>query len=163
MKNKKLGIILVIVGVSLGLIMFGLTMQLEKITAQLCDCSHSSDKMLVATHMGIGVVFSIISLGIYLLLFEKSELAILKRLEDEKNKRLDKEKFEILLSGMDEYEQTTLRAIKEQKGITQNTLRLRTDMSSAKLRLVLTELEKRGLIKKVTKGRTFSIFLKKDY
>lgn len=163
MKNKKLGFILIITGVLLGIILLTLMSQLEKITHQLCNCSHSSDKVLMMTHMGIGVIFSIISLGFYLLLFEKSELAILDRLEDDKNKKINESKFDTLLRGMDDYEQLVLRSIKQQDGITQNTLRLRTDMSSAKLSLVLTELEKRGLIKKIKKGKTFSVFLKEDF
>ncbi|MAH03202.1 transcriptional regulator, partial [Candidatus Pacearchaeota archaeon] len=45
-------------------------------------------------------------------------------------------------------------------GITQNILRLRTDMSKAKLSYVLQELEKRNLIKRVKKGKTLEVFLK---
>jgi len=163
MKNKKLGIILIIAGVALGIVVLMMMWQLETLARQLCDCSHSSDKLLVGTHAGIGIVFSIISLGFYLLFFEKSEFAILERLEGEKKEKASNDKFEILLRGLDEYEQTALRAVKMQDGITQNTLRLKTDMSGPKLSLVLGELEKRDLIKKVKKGKTFSIFLKEGF
>ena len=53
-----------------------------------------------------------------------------------------------------------MKAIKEQDGITQNTLRLRVDMSKAKLSYVLQELEKRNLIKRIQKGKTLAIYLK---
>ena len=58
---------------------------------------------------------------------------------------IEKQKFEIILKALDSFEQKVMKAIKEQDGITQNTLRLRVDMSKAKLSYVLQELEKRGL------------------
>ena len=54
-----------------------------------------------------------------------------------------------------------IKAIKEQEGITQFTLRLRTDLSKSKLSDILTKFEKRGLIVRQPKGKTLSIFLKK--
>ena len=53
-----------------------------------------------------------------------------------------------------------IEAIREQDGITQNTLRLRVNMSKAKLSYVLQELEKRGLIKRIEKGKTLAIYLR---
>ena len=52
--------------------------------------------------------------------------------------------------------------MRDQEGITQNTLRLRVDMSKAKLSYVLRDLEKRDLITKVKKGKTHAVFLKKN-
>src|SRR3989338_2106171 len=116
MKNKKLGFILIGAGFFLGATLLALMSQLENITHQLCNCTHSSDRMLMATHIGFGVIFSIISLGFYLLFFEKSEMAILDRLDEEKNKKVKEGKFETLLRGMDDYEQIALMAIKKQDG-----------------------------------------------
>ena len=66
----------------------------------------------------------------------------------------------MLLKALDSYEQKVIRAIKEQDGITQNTLRLRVDMSKAKLSYVLQELEKRKIIKRIKKKKTLAIYLK---
>ena len=52
------------------------------------------------------------------------------------------------------------RQVREQEGITQNTLRLRLNMSKAKLSYVLQELEKRNLIKRIKKGKTLAIYLR---
>ena len=54
----------------------------------------------------------------------------------------------------------SLKKTKEQEGITQNTLRFKVDMSKAKLSYVLQDLEKRGLIKRVKKGKTFEVYTK---
>ena len=84
----------------------------------------------------------------------------MKKLEDEKNKKIGDEKFDWILKALDDYEKKVLKAVKEQDGITQNTLRLRTNMSKAKLSYVLQELEKRNLIKRIEKGKTLEVWLK---
>ena len=100
------------------------------------------------------------ALGFYLLFFNKTEKAILEKLENEKNNKINDEKFNIILKALDSFEQKVIKAIKEQDGITQNTLRLRIDMSKAKLSYVLQELERRGLIKRIVKGNTLSLHLR---
>ena len=62
--------------------------------------------------------------------------------------------------ALDSYEKKVMKAVKEHDGITQNILRLRTDMSKAKLSYVLQELEKRSLIKRIKKGKTLQVFLR---
>ena len=52
------------------------------------------------------------------------------------------------------------KKIKEQDGITQNTLKLRANMSKAKLSYILQELERRGLVTRVRKGKTLEVHLK---
>jgi uncharacterized membrane protein len=64
------------------------------------------------------------------------------------------------MKALDPFEQKVIEAIREQNGITQNTLRLRTNMSKSKLSIVLKELERRELIKRVGKGKTLSVFLR---
>ncbi len=123
----------------------------------------SIQNSLSLSHVVVGVLSFLFALGVYLLFFTKSDNAIMKRLEEDKNARLHEEKFSILLKALDPYEQKVLMAVKEQDGITQNTLRLRTDMSKAKLSYVLQELEKRGLIKRVEKGKTLAVFLKENF
>ena len=91
-------------------------------------------------------------LGFFILLFDKDD-KLAKRINED-------ERFEIILKALDDYEKKVLKAVREQDGITQNTLRLRTDMSKAKLSYVLQELEKRNLIKRSPKGKTLEVFLR---
>ena len=53
-----------------------------------------------------------------------------------------------------------MQIVKEQDGITQNTLKLRANMSKAKLSYILQELERRGLVKRIRKGKTLEVHLK---
>jgi uncharacterized membrane protein len=123
------------------------------------DCQIIQQKISFA-HVGFGIFGFMLGLGFYILLFNKSEERILKRLEEEKDKKISYEKFDIILKALDDYEVKVLKAVKEQDGITQNTLRLRTNISKAKLSYVLQELEKRNLIKRIQKGKTLSIWLR---
>mgnify|MGYP001615807833 FL=1 len=78
-----------------------------------------------------------------------------------KNENLKGERFKILLEGLDEDEKKIMQAVKEQDGISQSTLRYRIDLSKSKLSMVLSQLEKKGLISKVKKGKINNVFLKK--
>lgn len=163
MNNKRIGLTLIVISIVLMVVLLMIIVPLESAISGQDICPTKKYRILVFTHIATGVLFSIFSLGFYLIFFEKGTKAILKRLEEDKNKEINNNKFEVLLSGLDEYEKKIMKAIKEQDGIEQNTLRLRTDLSSAKVSLVLSELEERGLIKKVKKGKTFSVFLKNGY
>ena len=108
----------------------------------------------------MGIFSFLFALGFYLLFFNKTEKAILERLEKEKELKVEDMKFKILMKALDPFEQKAIEAIKEQEGITQSTLRLRVNMSKSKLSYVLEELEKRGLIKRIEKGKTLAIYLR---
>ena len=107
-----------------------------------------------------GIFSAILALGFYLLFFHKTDKIIIERLEKNMRENIINEKFEFAFKMLNPFEARILKKVKEQDGITQNTLRLRTDMSKAKLSYVLQELEKRNLIKRIRKGKTFEIFLK---
>jgi len=164
MENKKLGLILIIIALFVGGLIVYYTSLLSN-QAQALGCFPNSEcfaieKGLSMSHLAIGIFSFILALGFYLLFFNKTEKAILEKLEKEKEEKIEDAKFEMLMKALDPYEQKVLKAVKEQDGITQNTLRLRIDMSKAKLSYVLQELEKRGIIKRVDKGKTLAIYLK---
>ena len=160
MENKKLGVILIIISILIGGIFIYYTNVLSKQSEELGCFNNPNclpiEKGLSISHIAIGIFSFIFALGFYLLLFNKTDQKIMEKLEYEK----ENEKFEFALKMLNPFEAKVLKKIKEQDGITQNVLRLRTDMSKAKLSYVLQDLEKRGLIKRVQKGKTLQIFLK---
>ncbi len=164
MNNKKIGIIFLVISFILILIFVQLVTNLNE-KAQELSCFQNKnciklESAFSISHFAFGVIGFILALGIYLIIFAKGEKEIIKSLEDTKNKQLEEDKFSLILKGLDEYERKVMNGVKMQEGITQNTLRLRTEMSKAKLSYVLRDLEKKGLIVKNKKGKTYAIYLK---
>lgn len=164
MENKKLGLLIIILSLIFLVFAYSFNSALSNQSInQGCELNERCKEIestITLTHLAFGFFGFMFSLGFYILFFNKSEERILNRLEEEKNLKIDGEKFKYILMALDDYEKKILKAIKEQDGITQSTLRLRTDMSKAKLSYVLQELEKRNLIKRIKKGKTLQIFLK---
>ncbi len=158
MDNKRLGRIIIGISALFALVVFVFSKLAHKTDAAFCITSLKP--ATVISHISIGVVFATLSLGVYLLFFSKSEEAILQRIEGQQNKELIKNKFEILLMGLNEDEKKVLTAIKEQDGITQHTLGIRAGLHKSKLSIIVGILEQKGLIKKEKKGKTNQLFLK---
>ena len=166
MGNKQLGFVVLSIGIIISIILGILINKYnEAVATEKCYPSDNCKRIessLSITHFAFGAIGFIMALGFYLLFFSKSEETILNRLEEEKQTKIKEDRFFILLRALDNFEKNILMAIKEQNGITQNTLRLRTDLSKAKISYVVNDLEKKGLIKRVPKGKTFAIFLKEN-
>ena len=167
MENKKLGFVILSISIVASIITFGFTSVLGKQTAAL-QCYPTNEcqrveSLLGLSHIAVGLISFIAALGIYLLFFSTSEEAILKRLEEEKNIKVGQNKFELLLKAMDENEIKVLKAIREQEGITQSTLKFRADLSKAKVSQILTDFEKKHLIKRESKGKTYSVYLTENF
>lgn len=169
MENKKLGIALVVFCIFIAVIFFSFKSQIKEKSEEVCSCEAMSEggicqveqsKISIIDYLSIALIFSMFALGIYMIFFEKGQKEIIKTLENQKKVQTEEEKFEILKKAMDEYETKVLAAIREQNGITQSTLRYRTDISKSKLSAILTAFEKKGLIKRVPKGKTMEIYLK---
>lgn len=167
MENKKLGFVILSISVIATIVAFGFMNTLGAQTSALkCyptnECQRV-ESLLGLSHVAVGLISFIAALGVYLLFFSTSEEAILKRLEQEKNMKVEQDKFDIMLKAMDENEKKVLKAIKEQEGITQSTLRYRTDLSKSKISQILTGFEKKNLVKREEKGKTYSVYLTENF
>ncbi len=185
MENKKLGIIIIIIAIALLLVgfffrsklvesyNFGMSNDMNNdgsscgITSDTCP-HQKINNLLIPTIIWVVLVAIIIVIGIYLIFFEKdqkmlqeSQEKIVKTLEETKKQQDTEQNFELILSALDEDEKNIIKSVKEQDGITQATLRIRTGISKAKLSILLNRLEKKDLIKKVPKGKTNQVFLKR--
>ena len=164
MNNKNLSIVFLVISIVLIIILISLITNLNT-EAQELGCFNDEECLKIEstlniTHIAFGVIGFILALGVYLMFFSKGEEEILKQLKENKEISTKEEKFNLVLKGLDLYEKKVMKAVKEQDGITQNTLRIRIDMSKAKLSYVLQDLEKRDLIKRIKKGKTLAIYLK---
>src|SRR3989344_5108454 len=152
MNNKRLGAVLIAFSLVLGGLFLSFINAFNNQAVQNnCyanpNCSQIASNLNI-THLSVGIIASILSLGFYMLFFNKEHL-ILKKLQEEKNIRINDENI--------------LTIVKNQPGITQNTLRLKANLSKSKISSVLSEFEKRSLIKREAKGKTYSIFITKQF
>ena len=167
MENKKLGFIILSFSIIASVLAFGFVGVLGRQTTAL-QCYPTSEcqrveSLMSLSNIAVGLISFIAALGIYLLFFSTSEEAILRRLEEEKNNKVEQDKFEFILKAMDDNEKKVLKAIKDQEGITQSTLKFRTDLSKAKVSQILTDFERKHLIKRETKGKTYSVYLTENF
>jgi len=167
MENKKLGFVILSISVIASILALGFMNVIGRQTTAL-QCYPTSEcqrveSLLGLSHIAVGLISFVGALGIYLLFFSTSEEAILKRLEQEKNMKIEGDKFELVLKAMDENEKKVLKAIREQDGITQSTLKFRTDLSKAKVSQILTDFEKKHLVKRELKGKTYAVYLAENF
>src|SRR3989344_389067 len=164
MNNKKMAVLIL----ALTLFLLGVfVMVIQSLNQEIealgcfqqagCRTIETSLSVIHFAFVAFGFLFA---LAFYLLVFSKGEEAIVERLEKDTERKLGEEKYAILSKGLNEFEKNVLKVVREEQGITQNMLRLRVDMSKAKLSQVLQELEKKGLVKREPKGKTFQVFLK---
>ena len=164
MNNKKVGVVILIVTLVL-LAIFVIIIKSLNQEIQSLGCFQNAGCRVVETSLGVvhfafGAFGFLFALAFYLLVFSRGEEAIVERLEKDTERKLGEEKYSILSKGLDEFEKKVLNVVREEEGITKNMLRLRVDMSKAKVSQVLQELERKGLIKREPKDKTLQIFLK---
>lgn len=163
MENKKLGTAVIAITGTLLAMTIGLVRGFNQdLTALGCFQNPSCQPIqqsLSLTHFAFGAFGFLFALGFYLIFFSRGEESIVRRLEADTSRKLEEDKFSILMKGLDGYEKKVILAVKEQNGITQSTLRLRVDMSKAKLSQVLTELEKKNLVRREPESKTLAVYL----
>ena len=164
MDARKLGLTILVITVLLAAVVFFLFAKLKSQEIEL-GCSPSSacksiEQSLSITHLAVGVLAFALALGFYLLFFVPDQNSVFKKLEEASRKRLEEEKFSILLKALDGFEKEVMIAVKNQEGITQSSLKFKTSLSKAKLSQVLQDLEKKELISRKKKNKTYEVYLR---
>ncbi|MEK6933164.1 MAG: hypothetical protein AABW56_05235 [Nanoarchaeota archaeon] len=183
MQNKNLGVVLLVLSLIIIFLLFFFKAQFQDTFGihSTEACPHDPAKgelcpyeklveILPYFYAGISLLIITGLIGVYLIFYIDEEKQVIreyqekisKRLVDAHKKELKEDKFELLLSALGEDEKKVIKAVKEQDGITQATLRIRTDLSKTKLSFILGDLERKNLIKRVLQGKTNQVFLKRD-
>lgn len=180
MNQKQIGVIIIIIGIILaGFVYFAKLREDRAIdllveqqgTCFLDDGTCLHDDRNITLYV-IGWVLSgvLVVLGIYLGFFDKTQkmlaehqVKVSSALKEASEKEKEKDEFKAFLAGFSEEEQNILKAIREQDGIKQSTLRFRTGMSKTTLSLALKKLEEKGIISRKPSGKTNEVFLRKKF
>jgi len=164
MENKKLGILMVAISFVFGFFLVNYSSNMDQQSVELgCNAAEGCGEVsrsLDISHFAFGFFGFMLALGFYLLFFNETDKKVMDRLDYERDRQVEKERFSIILRALDEYEKRVMQIVREQDGITQNTLKLRANMSKAKLSYILQELERRDLVKRIRKGKTLEVHLK---
>lgn len=112
---------------------------------------------LSISHVSVGFLSAVLSLGAYFLLFHKdSQQAALLA---EKQRRSQEEQLAILDKVMTPGEKSLLHAIAKSDGILQSTLAYRANLTPGRVSQVLSGFEEQGLISRKPSGRSYQVFL----
>lgn len=180
MNQKQIGTILIAVGVLLSIFVFvmkaredaaiNLVIQ-ERNSCYLDDgtCLHE-DRNLVPFIVGWSVSVALVLFGLYLVFVDKTQqvlaehqLKVSSALAQARKVDSEKSKFDAFLSGFGDDEQKVIKAVKEQDGILQSTLRFRTGISKSSLSLILKSLADKGIVSRKVSGKTNQVFLRKKF
>lgn len=147
-------------------------------------CLHDQETTYTTLGFAIAAILAIV--GLYLVFFDKTKQkfeAHERKLEATAQKvesvgarvetvghavskveaAAEKDAFDAYLAAFEPQEQLILKAIREQDGILQSTLRYRVGMGKASLSLKLATFEKKGIISRKAKGKSNQIFLRKRF
>lgn len=180
MNQKQIGIILIIVGVLLATFVYTAKVREDNTIKMVIEqqgscyltdgtCLHE-DRNYTLYIFGWAFSGMLVLFGAYLAFIDKTQQMLAEHQVKvsaalgEAAKRVGKEeKFNAFLAGFTEDEQKAIKAIQEQEGILQSTLRYRTGMSKTALSLMLKNLEGKGIISRKESGKTNEVFLRKKF
>jgi len=181
MKIKHVGIAILIIGILMVVFLYTskeredtyirFIMQNNDGSCFLEDgtCLHA-DRSFISYVFGGTLSAIMILLGLYLTFFDKSQdilaqtqVKVTSALKEARRHDKEKDEFNAFLSGFNPDEQLVLKAIKDQDGINQSTLRFKTGLSKTSLSLLLKSLKERNIISKKPSGKTHQIFLRKKF
>lgn len=179
MNQKHIGIILLIVSILLASFVYLVKLDSEKFADEYMDkegtcflddgtCLHKEKLPLFI--FGWAVSGSLFLFGIYLTFIDKTQkfmaehqIKVSSALETAMKQEREKDEFKAYLAGFDDEEQNILKAIKDQEGIKQSTLRYKTGISKTSLSLILKQLEQKGIISRKPSGKTKQVYLIKKF
>lgn len=110
-----------------------------------------------ASHVAVGIVSAVFSLGLYFLFFYKDQTAAI--LEDQARRRSREEQIALLTKVMTPGEKAVLEAVLNEEGIMQSTLSYRTNLTPGRVSQVISDFETSGLLTKKPEGRSYRIYL----
>ena len=179
MNQRQIGGIVTVIGILLAVVVAVVKFQedatIDRLIEQQGSCYLEDGTCLHERSPVMFIVGSVLSgalivLGVYLFFFDRTQRALAEHqvkvssaLQAAQEKEKEKDEFQAFLAAFSKDEQDVLRAVREQEGILQSTLRFRTGISKTALSLMLRSLEDRAFIHREEAGKTKKVYLKKKF
>lgn len=180
MNQKQIGIIIIIASLVVAGFVYSAKLKEDKAIAAYITATGScylgdgtclhDDRDYTIYIAGFALSIGLLFLGLYITFIDKTQqtltehqVKITSALEEAKRHDKTKDEFNAFLAGFTAEEQNVLKAIKEQEGILQSTLRFKTGISKSSLSLFLKDLEERQVISRKPSGKTNQIYLRKRF
>ncbi len=166
MKNKIVGILIIIIALLIGGIIFLFNHAMTNIVNESCTHGASCtmwDTINFETNISIGIMALVVLIGLYLVFFGREE-RIITRVEIKKVKEkevLKKKDYTKILSELASDERIVLeKIIANNSSIYQSDLLSKTGFTKVKVSRILDKLEFKELIERKRRGMTNIILLK---
>lgn len=161
MENKRVGWLIVGIGILMSFIVFIFNMALNRIVGDTCTHGSSCsmyDTIAIQTWVSVAIILAIFGIGIYIMLSKPEEKTIhktvVKRIkEKKKEKKID-------LKELNEKERKAIKIIQEERGIFQKELMERLEIGKVGMTRLLDKLEAKDLIERKRRGMNNFVMLK---
>lgn len=167
MRNRVVGILIIVIALLIGFIIYSFNQTMTSIVN--ASCSHGPSCPMwgtieFQTNVSIGIMLFIIIIGLYLIFWSKEE-RIVTKIKTFKTqvepKKITKENYQKIMSTLTSDEKNVLLKIIESQGtIFQSDLVDKTKFTKVKVTRILDKLEGKGLIERKRRGMTNVIILK---
>jgi uncharacterized membrane protein len=168
MKNKIVGYLVIGIALLMGFMIYSYNSTILELAGNTCtidalSCPHEqASRQQIKINLAI-LVF-VVAIGIYLIFFSKEERIVTKVMkvkEQLQPKKLTRENYQKVMSGLEKDEKKVLSAVVDAKGsVMQSELVDKIGMTKVKVTRILDRLEGRGLIERKRRGMTNVVILK---
>lgn len=164
MKNKIVGLMIVLIALIIGFIIWSFNKALTNIVNT--SCTHGAACTMwgainVQTNISIGLMIFVLLIGLYLIFFGQERVEIIKKIR-EKIKVAEKEKnYDKVLKTLPSEEKKLMQILIDAQGaIFQSDLVEKSGFDKVKVSRLLDRLEGRGIIERRRRGMTNIVLLK---
>lgn len=158
MENKKVGWLIIGIGVIISIIVIIFNITLKKLVAETCthglQCS-MHNTMNSQLWLSIAILAVIFAIGIYIMFSKPEEKTIIKKVE----KKIRKKKID--LSNLDKDEKAVIKLLQEEgNAVFQRDLMEKLEIGKVKTTRLLDKLESKQLIHRKRRGMNNIVVLK---
>jgi TM2 domain-containing membrane protein YozV len=167
MKNRFVGVLIIVIAALIGFIIYSFNTAMTSIVNT--SCSHGPSCPMwgtieFQTNLSIGIMIFVVIIGVYLIFFGEEEKIItrIKKIREQlEPKKITKGNYKKIMSGLNSDEKLILGKIIDAQGaIFQSELVAKTNFPKVKVTRILDKLEGKGLIERRRRGMANTVVLK---